>query len=163
MVNAHVNTKNIAELIGAIPDPEIPVISIKELGILRKVEYKDAQYQVTITPTYTACPAMNFIEDQIKEKLAVFGIDNVKVFLTYAPAWTSDWMSNETKSKLKTYGIAPPIHSSCNKTYSGEQHIVCPRCNSVQTHLLSRFGSTACKALYKCNACKEPFEYFKCH
>ena len=163
MVNAHVNTANITNLIASIPDPEIPVISIKELGILRSVEFKDNVYLVTITPTYTACPAVPYIEDQIKEKLRQVGIQNVKVELTYTPAWTTDWITEEAKLKLKNYGIAPPIHSSCNKVYPQSKHVACPRCSSIDTDLLSQFGSTACKALYKCNSCKEAFEYFKCH
>jgi ring-1,2-phenylacetyl-CoA epoxidase subunit PaaD len=162
MVNAHINTANILKLVGDIPDPEIPVISIKDLGILRNVEYQNDEYVVTITPTYTACPAMGFIEDEIRKKLSDIGITNVQVKLTYSPAWTTDWMSDQAKQKLKTYGIAPPIHTTCNKLYN-EQKVSCPRCNSANTVLLSQFGSTACKALYKCNSCLEPFEYFKCH
>lgn len=163
MVNAHVNTKNIVNILGSIPDPEIPVISIKELGMLRDVVYKNGEYIVTITPTYTACPAMGLIENQIKEKLSGFGISNVKINLTYSPAWTTDWMSEEAKQKLKKYGIAPPQHSSCSKVFSSVEKLHCPHCNSSDTSIISRFSSTACKALYRCNVCKEPFEYFKCH
>lgn len=150
-------------MLGTIPDPEIPVISIKELGMLRDVVYKNGEYVVTITPTYTACPAMGLIEDQIKEKLSSFGISNVKINLAYSPAWTTDWMSEEAKQKLKKYGIAPPQHSSCSKVFASVEKLHCPHCNSSDTSIISRFSSTACKALYRCNVCKEPFEYFKCH
>lgn len=163
MVNAHVNTQNIKQLISDIPDPEIPVITINDLGILRDVAYQNNQYVVTITPTYTACPAMPLLEEQIKDKLHTNGISNVKVVLTYVPAWTTDWMTKDAKEKMRVYGIAPPQHSSCNKVYNKNESVKCPRCNSSNTELISRFGSTACKGLCKCNSCNEPFEYFKCH
>lgn len=156
--------KEIESWISNIPDPEIPVITIKDLGILRGVDYANGNYEITITPTYTACPAMQLISDQIKEALNARNIKNVKVNLTYTPAWTTDWMSVEAKEKLRKYGIAPPQHSSCIKTMGGrlsDPH--CPLCNSVETSLISRFGSTACKAFYQCNTCKETFEHFKCH
>jgi ring-1,2-phenylacetyl-CoA epoxidase subunit PaaD len=152
----------IRALLSEIPDPEIPVISIQELGILRDVKFDGKNFIVTITPTYTACPAMPLIENQIREKLAGEGIHNVKVITIYSPAWSTDWLSEGAKNKLKEYGIAPPRHSSCLKL-STDSKIHCPRCNSLNTEMISRFGSTACKALYRCNSCKEPFEYFKCH
>lgn len=151
------------ERISEIPDPEIPVITIAELGILRSVDLVGDTCVVTITPTYTACPAMGLLEDQIKEILRDYDITNVKVRLTYTPAWTTDWMNEAAKAKLKAYGIAPPLHSSCASVFAGRESVVCPKCNSHQTEMISRFGSTACKALYVCNDCKEPFEYFKCH
>lgn len=154
---------HVFDLIAAIPDPEIPVITIKDLGILREVKQNADQYVVTITPTYTACPAMGMIEDQIKEILGSHDITNVKVELTYTPAWTTDWLSQEAKQKLKNYGIAPPNHSSCTKLFNAKEIVICPRCNSSHTELISRFGSTACKALYKCSDCKETFDFFKCH
>lgn len=157
------STKDIENLISEIPDPEIPVITIKELGILRDVAFLENNYIVTITPTYTACPAMGLIEDQIKETLHQKGVDNISVRLTYQPAWTSDWMSDNAKTKLKNYGIAPPSHSACSKVILGFVNISCPYCNSKNTQIISKFGSTACKALYKCNYCQEPFEHFKCH
>ncbi len=161
-----VNKKNIESaynLVSEIPDPEIPVINIKELGILRHVKFVDDAYVVTITPTYTACPAMGMIENQIKEILEANGIKPVKVELTYTPAWTTDWLSTSVKSKLKQYGIAPPKPTSCAKLFSGNEKTNCPRCNSRNTQLISRFGSTACKALYVCTNCKETFDLFKCH
>ncbi|MBL7936097.1 MAG: phenylacetate-CoA oxygenase subunit PaaJ [Bacteroidia bacterium] len=163
MVTVDLNTQDVYNLIAGIPDPEIPVITIKDLGILRDVKLVDDTYTVTITPTYTACPAMGMIEDQIKEILSNHGIDKVKVELTYTPAWTTDWLSQEAKAKLKNYGIAPPNHSSCTKLFSTAEVVVCPQCNSRHTSLISRFGSTACKALYKCDNCKETFDLFKCH
>lgn len=163
MVAADLNTQDVYNLIAGIPDPEIPVITIKDLGILRDVKLVKDVYIVTITPTYTACPAMGMIETQIKEILSRHGIQKVKVELTYTPAWTTDWLSQEAKSKLKNYGIAPPNHSSCSKLFSAAEVVVCPQCNSKHTSLISRFGSTACKALYKCEDCKETFDLFKCH
>jgi len=157
------SVKDIESFISEIPDPEIPVISIKELGILRDIQFADNNYIVTITPTYTACPAMALIEEQIKENLSQHGIQNVKINLTYTPAWTTDWMSEDAKKKLTLYGIAPPKHSACNNLLNGPIIIECPRCNSENTGLISYFGSTACKALCRCNDCKEAFEYFKCH
>lgn len=153
----------IYDLIADIPDPEIPVITIKDLGILRGVKEVDHNFIITITPTYTACPAMGFIEDQIKEILSNNGVNNTKVELTYSPVWTTDWLTQEAKQKLKNYGIAPPSHSSCNKLFNVKEVVACPRCNSTHTELISRFGSTACKALYKCQECKETFDFFKCH
>ncbi len=156
--------KEIELWIADIPDPEIPVITIKDLGILRGVDYEDGNYEILITPTYTACPAMQLIETQIKEVLSAKGVHNVKVNLTYSPAWTTDWLTEETKEKLRRYGVAPPRHSSCSKAYGAVQPKThCPRCNSINTNLISRFGSTACKAYHKCNNCMETFEGFKCH
>lgn len=159
----HIPAEAVEKLIADIPDPEIPVITIKDLGMLRGVEFIEGDYVITITPTYTACPAMKMIEDQIREKLAEHGITNTRVTLSYYPAWTTDWMSEETRQKLKDYGIAPPLHSSCNKIFISADNIPCPQCDSADSTVISRFGSTACKAMYQCNSCREPFEYFKCH
>lgn len=163
MVDTSANTDKVYKWIADIPDPEIPVISIADLGMLRGVEYKNDQYVVTITPTYTACPAMKMIEDEIIETLHHQNVDNVKVDLVYNPAWTTDWISETAKDKLRKYGISPPQHSSCSKVFVSEKSVTCPICNSKDTEIISKFGSTACKSLYKCHACKEPFEYFKCH
>ena len=154
--------EEILKQIESIPDPEIPVINIKELGILRDVEFKGTSCFVTITPTYNGCPAMGMIEDQIKEILHNAGFTIVKVSLSYSPAWTTDWISQEAKDKLREYGIAPPTHSSCLINFE-QVDVACPRCGSHQTKLISKFGSTACKALYQCEDCKEPFDHFKCH
>jgi ring-1,2-phenylacetyl-CoA epoxidase subunit PaaD len=150
--------ENIYDLLSGIPDPEIPVITIDELGILRNVELTPAGCEVTITPTYTGCPAMKMIEDQIKEILHAHGIALVNVKTTYSPAWTTDWLSHEAKLKLKQYGISPPLSSIDTVSF-----IQCPNCNSFNTEVISDFGSTACKGLYRCNDCKEAFDYFKGH
>ena len=163
MVASQQNIESVYNLISEIPDPEIPVITIKDLGILRGVELVNGEYIITITPTYIACPAMGLIEDQIKEILLAHGIQKGKVILTYTPVWTTDWLTQDAKIKLKNYGRAPPNHSSCSKLFSTFEMVVCPRCNSKHTELISRFGSTACKALYKCKDCKEIFDLFKCH
>ena len=148
--------EEIYSLLSEIPDPEIPVITIEELGILRNVELTSGGCDVTITPTYTGCPAMQMIEDEIKAILHSNGIDVVNVKITYSPAWTTDWLSPEAKLKLKKYGIAPPLASIDTVSF-----IQCPNCNSFNTEIISDFGSTACKGLYRCNDCKEPFDYFK--
>ncbi len=158
------NTDQIFQLLSEIPDPEIPVITITELGILQEVKWEDDWCTVIITPTYTGCPAMKVIEEDIKIKLKEIGIENVKVELVYAPAWTTDWISAEAKEKLRNYGISPPNHSSIDKKMllGKSPPIKCPQCNSNNTEMISQFGSTACKALYRCLSCKEPFDYFKC-
>jgi ring-1,2-phenylacetyl-CoA epoxidase subunit PaaD len=163
MVNRFFTKEDLFELLSVIPDPEIPVVSIREMGMLRDIIVKDDGYEVIITPTYSGCPAMGIIEQDIKMTLDAAGVGPVTVKLIYDPAWTTDWMSEEAKEKLRAYGIAPPLHSSCSQGVFEHNNIQCPRCHSGNTVLLSRFGSTACKSLYKCNDCKEPFEYFKCH
>lgn len=156
--------EHILKLLSEIPDPEIPVINISELGILRDVKLEDELCTVVITPTYTGCPAMKVIEDDIKIILKNAGIQNVKVDLVYSPAWTTDWISDEAKEKLRAYGIAPPEHTSHDKALitGKKRNLACPQCNSTNISMISQFGSTACKALYRCNDCKEAFDYFKC-
>lgn len=151
-------------LLSEIADPEIPVINIAELGILREVKWENNLCTVVITPTYSGCPAMKMIEDDIRTKLKQIGIDQVKVNLVYTPAWTTDWINDAAKEKLRVYGIAPPEHTSFDKglLMGKKKHLKCPQCNSEDVEMISQFGSTACKALYRCNACKEPFDYFKC-
>jgi len=150
-------------MLSAIPDPEIPVVNIWEMGMLRDIVIGKNGYEVILTPTYTGCPAMGIIEHDIKATLEYVGIRPVTVKLVYDPAWTTDWMSNVAKEKLRAYGIAPPLHSSCNQDSFKNNIVQCPHCYSTDTVMISRFGSTACKSLYQCNDCKEPFEYFKCH
>jgi ring-1,2-phenylacetyl-CoA epoxidase subunit PaaD len=157
------SNSEIQTLLSAIPDPEIPVISIAELGILRSVNVEGSKVVVTITPTYSGCPAMRAIEDEIKEKLKSNGIENVEVKMVYSPVWTTDWLSEEAKEKLRVYGISPPGKSNFKNPISGDREVACPRCGSTDVKLVSLFGSTACKALYKCNKCLEPFDQFKCH
>lgn len=165
MVKTFHTKEDIFNLLSFIPDPEIPVVNIKEMGMLRDVVLSEKGCEVIITPTYTGCPAMGMIEDDIKHVLKENGVSSVNVKLVYAPAWTTDWMTPEAKEKMRKYGIAPPVSSACNKltSFGKNNFIKCPHCNSTQTELISMFGSTACKALYKCDSCKEPFEYFKCH
>lgn len=155
--------ESIVSLLSEIPDPEIPVISISELGILRAVEFEDEKVIVTITPTYSGCPAMRAIEDEIKGILHQQGLENVEVKLVYSPVWTTDWMNEAAKEKLRKYGISPPGKRNLKNLISGDRQVACPRCGSTDAKLISLFGSTACKALYSCNACREPFDQFKCH
>ncbi len=156
--------EQIFKLLSEIPDPEIPVINIIELGILREVKFENELCIVVITPTYTGCPAMKVIEDDIRIKLKEIGIDKVKVELVLSPAWTTDWISDVAKEKLRAYGIAPPDHSSVDKKVllGKARDLKCPLCGSIHTEMISQFGSTACKALFRCLDCKEPFDYFKC-
>ena len=158
------NVTDIKKALSLIPDPEIPVISIEELGVLRDVSYKGKELVVTITPTYSGCPAMDRFQSDIKDKLQQMMVEQFKIVLQHDPPWTTDWINEEAKSKLKADGIAPPAHKSTDKNaLIGEyKEINCPRCNSLQTELISQFGSTACKAMYRCTSCLEPFEYFKC-
>ena len=145
------NTEHIWQLLNTIPDPEIPVISIVELGVVRDIIFSKKSYTIRITPTYSGCPAVKAFTDDIKSCLKENGIRNFKLKLVYSPAWTTDWMTEETKDKLKNFGIAPPSNT-----------VICPQCNSKDVKLISEFGATACKAMYKCLNCLEPFEFFKC-
>jgi ring-1,2-phenylacetyl-CoA epoxidase subunit PaaD len=139
------------ELLNTVPDPEIPVISVVELGVIRAVIFTNNNYIISITPTYSGCPAVKTFMDDIKSCLKENGITNFELKIVYAPAWTTDWMTDQTKEKLREYGIAPPSNK-----------VVCPQCNSEKTTLISEFGATACKSLFKCDDCLEPFEFFKC-
>ncbi len=154
----------ILKLISVIPDPEIPVITIAELGVIRDVIIDGENVEVKITPTYSGCPAMKQMEDDIRSTLLQNGITNLKVTLVYSPAWTTDWIPEEAREKLRVYGIAPPEKTTEDKSWlTGKSKIIlCPRCKSKNTKLISQFGSTACKALYQCQDCLEPFDYFKC-
>lgn len=160
MHNATVGITQIWNLLSAIPDPEVPVITISDLGILRSVDFIDGNFVITITPTYSGCPAMKAIEEEIAAVLNAKGISNFKIKMVYSPAWTTDWMNDSARQKLKDYGIAPPSHTS---KLNSDKKVNCPFCNSENTKLTSWFGSTACKALHYCNNCCQPFEEFKCH
>lgn len=151
-----ISKAQIQEILDEVKDPEIPVISIADLGILRDVKVEDDFVEVVITPTYTGCPAMLEIERDINNALKKEGINDFKITTVLSPAWSTDLMTEEGKARLKEYGIAPP-----NPT--NEEDIECPNCGSHNTKLISQFGSTACKSLFKCNDCLEPFDYFKCH
>jgi ring-1,2-phenylacetyl-CoA epoxidase subunit PaaD len=156
--------EEILSLISEIPDPEIPVITISELGVIRDVNVEGENVEIKITPTYSGCPAMKQMEDDIVAALKEKGIDKVKIKTVFSPPWTTDWLTDHAKEKLRTYGIAPPEHTTQDKSWlTGKSKIIkCPRCGSENTRLISQFGSTACKALHQCNDCLEPFDYFKC-
>lgn len=154
------------KILERIPDPEIPVISVVELGIIRALRYEGPKLIITITPTYSGCPAMSAISIDINNHMRENGIDDFFIETTYQPAWTTEWMSKEAKEKLRVYGIAPPNDQVKHKlnvlTGDHDEEVNCPHCGSNNTSLTSQFGSTACKALYKCQECLEPFDYFKC-
>ncbi len=157
--------EHILAILSEIPDPEIPVISIIELGVIRDINVSDnTSITLKITPTYSGCPAMKQIEDDVRKKLAENGFTNITIHTIFSPPWTTDWITPEAKEKLRKYGIAPPEHSTEDKSWlTGKtKTIACPRCKSQNTKLISQFGSTACKALYQCQDCLEPFDYFKC-
>jgi ring-1,2-phenylacetyl-CoA epoxidase subunit PaaD len=146
-----------------VVDPEIPVLTIADLGVLRDVAVNDGRVEVAITPTYSGCPAMNMIALEIELALEREGFRQPKIRTVLSPAWTTDWMSDDGRRKLREYGIAPPIAGSGRRALFGEQQVACPQCGSQNTELLSEFGSTSCKALWRCRSCREPFDYFKCH
>lgn len=154
----------ILELLDNVKDPEVPVINVLELGVVRTVEVEPSgKAIITITPTYTGCPAMDVMAADITKELLDAGVPEVEVKLTLSPAWSTDQITDEGKRKLREYGIAPPEKTSDIRALKGEQPVVaCPQCNSTNTVMLSLFGSTACKALWKCNDCLEPFDQFKC-
>ena len=147
-----------------IPDPEIPVISITDLGIVRGVVVNGESVEVTITPTYSGCPAMHAIEEDVNTRLRAAGFSDVKIRTVLAPAWTTDWIAPQARERLREYGIVPPHPVRAEDTHRihlFSRSIACPRCGSENTERLSEFGSTACKALYRCIDCREPFDYFK--
>ena len=145
-----ISIDTIWDILNAIPDPEIPSISIVDLGIIRDVKLAEDTFRITITPTYSGCPAMSFIKEEIIRQLKSQGIQNFQIKTTLSPPWTTDWMSNEVMARLKEAGIAPP-----------SDQVVCPQCDSSKVEVISNFGSAACKALYKCLSCNEPFHHFK--
>jgi ring-1,2-phenylacetyl-CoA epoxidase subunit PaaD len=148
---------------GSVPDPEIPVLTIADLGVLRDVRVAPAGIEVDITPTYCGCPAMNMIAVEIAVALEKAGFGRPKINTVLSPAWTTDWMSEDGRAKLKAYGIAPPSPGAGRRALFGVDVVACPRCGSTNTAAIAEFGSTACKALWRCGACREPFDYFKCH
>ena len=158
--------------LGEVADPEIPVISVVDLGIVRAVAFDGDECVVTITPTYSGCPAMQVIAESVEQALRARGIGKVKLVNQLSPAWTTDWMSDAGKAALTDYGIAPPaqqvidisgLSAGVKRRPAPLLVITCPNCGSQHTQLTSQFGSTPCKALYKCLDCREPFDYFKCH
>lgn len=175
MIAQSVTVEQVWSWLGEVPDPEIPVISVVDLGIVRDVAFDGDACVVTITPTYSGCPAMQVISDAVSEALHARGIEKLRIVTQLSPAWTTDWMSESGKAALKGYGIAPPVQQAIdisglrggvNAIKRGafvEPEVACPHCGSKHTQLTSQFGSTPCKALYKCLDCREPFDYFKCH
>jgi len=170
MSTVSVSLEQVWHWLGEVADPEIPVISVVDLGIVRDVAFEGDTCVVTITPTYSGCPAMQVIAASVKEALQAHGLEDVRIASRLAPAWTTDWMSDAGKAALKGYGIAPPVqqaidisglHAGIRRRAAPE--VSCPNCGSSHTQLTSEFGSTPCKALYKCLDCREPFDYFKCH
>ena len=145
-----ISTDTIWGILKTIPDPEIPAVSIVDLGIIRDVQYDDDMFNITITPTYIGCPAMSFIKEEIICNMESQGVINYQIKTSLVPPWTTDWMSEGVKAKLKDAGIAPP-----------SKNVICPQCDSMEVEVISNFGSTACKALYKCLSCAEPFHHFK--
>jgi ring-1,2-phenylacetyl-CoA epoxidase subunit PaaD len=179
IANQHIDTaieeQKIWALLEEVKDPEVPVLSILDLGIVRDIKVSStgvpplggqgAAVSITITPTYSGCPAMDVISMDIRLKLIEKGYRNVTIQQSLSPAWTTDWMTEEGKRKLKEYGIAPPNPKQqfCTTEMFREEAVECPRCNSYHTELISQFASTACKSMYRCLDCKEAFDYFKCH
>ena len=160
-------TKRAAEaaawrIAAAVPDPEVPVLTIEDLGVLRDVAVAGDRVTVTITPTYSGCPAVDAIRDDVVLALTAAGFGEVDVRLTLTPAWTTDWMSDAGRRKLVEHGIAPPGRRAGGVVALG-LGVRCPRCGSLHTRELARFGSTSCKALYVCQRCREPFDHFKAH
>ena len=170
MTALDVSVEQVWTWLGEVADPEIPVISVVDLGIVRAVRLEGEACVVTITPTYSGCPAMGVISESVSEALRAHGIGDVRIESRLSPAWTTDWMSAAGKAALKGYGIAPPVQQAIDISglHAGIRRraapdVACPHCGSPHTQLTSEFGSTPCKALYKCLDCREPFDYFKCH
>lgn len=155
--------QNIRDILASVTDPEIPVLTIEDMGVIREVNIMGAKVEVVITPTYSGCPAMDVIGDDIKSVLKKAGYE-ATVKLVLKPAWSTDWISQSGRKKMEAYGIAPPLEPTADKNalLHGARVVKCTRCGSTNTRLISQFGSTACKALFQCDDCHEPFDYFKC-
>lgn len=146
-----------------VMDPEVPVVSVVDLGIVREIDWRDGHLHLVVTPTYSGCPATELIESEIDAALEQAGFRAPRLERRLDPAWTTDWISERGRERLRAYGIAPPHGSASKRSLLGESpQVHCPQCGSAHTELLSQFGSTACKALYRCRECLEPFDYFKC-
>ena len=159
VINEEITEQKLWQILETVCDPEVPVLTVTDLGIIRGIKINGDEVEVIITPTYTGCPAMDMIAMNIRLALIENGYHNIKITSVLSPAWTTEWMSEGGKRKLKEYGIAAPD----KRFHIAIDGVECPLCNSNNTKLISEFGSTACKALYQCNDCKEPFDYFKCH
>lgn len=162
---AIISKKDILDILSTVTDPEIPVLSVQDLGVIRAINISEkGGVEVIITPTYSGCPAMKTIEVNILAALQEAGVDPVTVNTVLAPPWTTDWISQEGRQKLREYGIAPPVGSpDKGSLFADAPKVNCPRCNTSNTSMVSQFGSTPCKSLYRCLDCLEPFDYFKCH
>ena len=167
MVAPPLTAARIWQLLEEVLDPEVPVLSILDLGIVRSVQVVGEQVTVSITPTYSGCPAMNSIATDIRLRLLAEGLTQLTIHHQLSPAWTTDWLTPAGRAKLTAYGIAPPVDGTASghmlNLFGEDPAVRCPLCQSAHTHLVSQFGSTACKALYQCDDCREPFDYFKCH
>lgn len=159
----HIADETVRKALYEVTDPEIPVLSVLDMGVIRKVDIDGNHIHIDLTPTYSGCPAMDTIATDIKLALDKLGYETT-VKLILAPAWTTDWITEEGRKKLEAYGIAAPLDEQKDKrALFGEERIIkCPQCQSTNTQMVSQFGSTACKALFKCEDCLEPFDYFKC-
>lgn len=172
MVTTQPTVQRVWEWLAQVPDPEIPVISVTELGIVRQIAFQDDLLIVTVTPTYSGCPATALISELIESHLKSRGVERVRIEQRLSPPWTTDWMTDEARRKLKAFGIAPPLDGTAAtgrlaaqaSRLVGEARlpVACPRCDSTNTEKISQFGSTPCKASYRCKDCLEPFDYFKC-
>ncbi len=162
MVVVELTREQIFDWLTEVPDPEIPVLSITDLGIVRDIEVGD-EICVSLSPTYSGCPATEVIEQSVLNTLRHRGLDNIRIKRSLSPPWTTDWISDVGREKLRQYGIAPPEAGGSKRALlDGTRLIACPRCESQASELISEFGSTPCKASYRCTDCREPFEYFKC-
>ena len=162
-ISKNITKEELWKLMETVYDPEIPVLSVIDLGIVRDINIYKEEIEIIITPTYSGCPAMDVIAMNIRMALVKEGFTSIKISHQLSPAWTTDWMTEAGKQKLKSYGIAPPSAKTFDKNYLENLVVECPLCRSKNTKLISQFGSTACKALYQCLDCLEPFDYFKCH
>jgi ring-1,2-phenylacetyl-CoA epoxidase subunit PaaD len=151
------------EALASVEDPEIPAVNILDLGLIRGISVRsDSVLDVSLSPTYVGCPATDVIRQSVENALEAAGVGRFAVTTVLSPAWTSDWITAEGRAKLERYGIVPPPHSSLRDVLRAHRPVACPRCHSTETECISEFGSTPCKALHRCRACLEPFEYFKC-
>ena len=149
------------DVAATVVDPEIPVLTIEDLGVLRTVDERDGRVRVDLTPTYSGCPAIDAMRDDVRTALEGAGYHDVEVRTVLSPAWTTDWMTADGKRKLHEYGITPPNSRAADGRTALRMAVKCPRCDSLDTVELARFGSTSCKALYECRSCLEPFDFFK--
>ena len=167
MTTPQIDKATIYSYLKEVNDPEIPVLNVIDMGIVREVIlHEDESLEIIITPTYSGCPAMDVISTNIRIMLSTLGFKKIRISQSLSPAWTTDWMTEEAKRKLKQYGIAPPNPKQqvcSDQLFAPNEAVQCPQCDSWRTYRVSEFGSTPCKALYVCDDCKEPFDYFKCH